>query len=67
MNRFRIKMAGLVILILAVIIGVHFWLLGESPPSAQLQEQDEVALKPQQQRPPQSSICQKQCLSGEFV
>jgi hypothetical protein len=47
MNRLRVKLVGLVVLILAVIVGVWFLRPGESPPADQVENQKQTVSKPQ--------------------
>jgi len=47
MNRLRLRLVGLVVLILAVIIGVYTLRLAESPPAEQVETQEETVSKPQ--------------------
>lgn len=47
MNRLKLRVFGLVVLILAVIVGVFFLQQGESPPGEQVEKQVRTASKPQ--------------------
>ncbi|MBN2268998.1 MAG: hypothetical protein JXN61_00190 [Sedimentisphaerales bacterium] len=47
MNRLKLKVVGLVVLIFAMIVGVWFLRPGESPPASQVEKHKQTASKPQ--------------------
>jgi len=47
MNRLRLKIVGLVVLVLAVIVGVYSLWPGKSPPVEQVEKQEETVSNPQ--------------------